>query len=108
MKGVILPFHKKGNVRITKNSRNTIIIIAAKVYNTLLLKCIQKSRKWLSKEFLHNLKESDTPSNHQRSTDKNLRATLLFADFFKAFNSIYRKDRANTIVYGLSKETVTA
>ena len=40
---------------------------------------------------------------------KNLRATLLFADFAKVFDSIYRgKMEQILLAYGLPKETVAA
>ena len=42
MKGCILLFPKKGNLGIIKNYKGiTLTAIAAKVYNTLVLKCIQ-------------------------------------------------------------------
>ena len=41
-KGCILPFPKKGDLRIAKNYRGiTLTSLAAKVYNTLLLNCIE-------------------------------------------------------------------
>ena len=40
---------------------------------------------------------------------KNRKATLLFVDFFKAFDSIHRGKMDQTLLaYGVSKETVTA
>ena len=40
---------------------------------------------------------------------KNLEATILFVDFAKAFDSIHRgKMEQIQLIYGLSKETVTA
>ena len=45
-KGCILPFPKKGDLGITKNYRGiTLTAIAAKVYNALLLSCIQPKVK---------------------------------------------------------------
>ena len=45
-KGCILPFPQKGDLGITKNYRGiTLTPIAAKVYNTLLLKCIEPEVK---------------------------------------------------------------
>ena len=40
---------------------------------------------------------------------KNFKATLLFINFFKAFDSIYREEMKQILlVYGLPKETITA
>ena len=42
MKECILPFPKKGDLRLAKNYRGiTLISIAAKIYNTLLHNCIE-------------------------------------------------------------------
>ena len=42
MKGCIFPFPKKGNLRFTKNYRGiTLMSIVAKIYNALLLNCIE-------------------------------------------------------------------
>ena len=100
MKGGIFLFSKKGNLRIIKNNRR--ITLPAKVYNVLLLNCIQpkikkilkkqnkKKTEWLLKESLHNLTDSDNLSNHRRRMRMDLEATLLSTDFSKAFNSIHR------------------
>ena len=46
IKGCILPFFKKGSHEITKNYRViTLTAIAAKVYNALLIYCIQSESK---------------------------------------------------------------
>ena len=42
MKGCILSFPKKGDLRIAKNYQGiTLTFIAAKIYNVLLLNCIK-------------------------------------------------------------------
>ena len=77
-KGCILLFHKKGELGVTKNYRSiSLIVIAAKAYNVLLLNCVNpKSRKflgkseWLSKKSIHNLTHPDSPSNHWKGTSK--------------------------------------
>ena len=64
--------------------------------------------KWLSEKAIHNITDSDSPSNH-RNSYKNLEATLLFVDFIEAFDSIHRGNMYQILLaYGLHKEAVTA
>ena len=61
------------------------------------------------RETIHNIINSDNLSNHRRSLCKNLKVTLFFVDFSKAFDSIHRgKMEQILLAYGLPKETVTA
>ena len=99
MKGYILPFPKKGDLRFTKNYRGiTFTSVAAKIYNALLRNCIEpKINNILRKN------KNGFPRNRSTTTQiltirrilegvraKNLQATLLFVDFTKTFDSIQR------------------
>ena len=112
MKGCILPFPKKGDLRLAKNYRGiTLISIAAKIYNTASnprLKTflgrtkivsgeidLRPHKYWLSVEFSKGYGQ------------KNQQATILFVDFTKAFDSIHRGKMEQILLeYGLPKETV--
>ena len=93
-KGCILPFHKKGNLGITKNYRGiTRTAIAAKIYNALLLNHIQPEiEKILSKiqnRFRRNRSTTSQNLTIRRIIEwvmaNNLEATTLFVDFSKAY-----------------------
>ena len=65
-KGCILPFSKKGNLRITKNYKGrTLNAIAAKVYNSLCFSVVSslKLRKFLEK--IKTAFEEITPQPHR-------------------------------------------
>ena len=99
MKGCILPFPKKGDLGLAKNYRDiTLTSIAAKIYNALL-------RNRIEPKIDNILRKNQNGFRRNRSTTsqiltirrilegvraKNLRATLLFVDFTKAFDSIHR------------------
>ena len=118
MKGCILPFPKKGDLRLTKNYRGiTLTSIGAKIYNALLHNHIetkienilrkkqngfQRNRSTISQIFtIHQILEGVHA--------KNLEATISFVNFTKAFDSIHRgKMEQILITYSLPKETVTA
>ena len=81
IKGCILPFPKKGNLRIAKNYRGiTFISIAAKMYATTEN---WKLRKWLSPNIL------TIGPILEGVRSKTIGATILFVDFSKAFDSIH-------------------
>ena len=118
MKGCILSFPKKGNLGLAKNYRGiTLTSIAAKIYNALL-------RNRVESKIDNILRKNQNGFRRNRSTTsqiltihrilegvqaKNLQATLLFVDFTKAFDSIYRgKMEQILLAYGLSKETIAA
>ena len=118
MKGCILPFPKKGDLRLAKNYRGiTLTSIAAKIYNALLQNRIEP-------KIDNILRKNQNGFRRNRSTTlqiltirrilegvraKNLQATLLFVDFTKAFDSIHRgKMEQILLAYGLPKETVAA
>ena len=109
-------FLNKGNLEITKNYRGiTLTSIAVKAHNALVFNCIKpeiekilmKNHKFPEKP-IHNIIDSDTVKS-SRVCAENLVATLLFVDFFKAFDSINEEKMEQILLaYGLPKETVTA
>ena len=117
-KGCILPFPKKGDLGLANNYRGiTLTSIAAKIYNALLRNRIDpKIENILRKNqngFLRNRSTTSQILTIWRILEgvraKNLKATLLFADFTKTFDSIHRgKMEQILLAYGLPKETVAA
>ena len=115
MKGCILPFPKKGALGLAKNYRG--ITLTAKINNAL-------PRDRIEPKIDNILKKNQNGFRRNRSTTsqiltlrrilegvrvKKLQATLLFVDFTKAFDSIYRgKMEQILLAYGLPKETVAA
>ena len=98
MKGCILPFPKKGDLRLAKNYRGiTLTSIAAKIYNALLLNRIEpKIDNILRKNqngFRRNRSTTSQILTIRRIIEgvraKNQQATLIFVDFTKAFDSIH-------------------
>ena len=112
------PFPKKGDLGLAKNYRGiTRPSIAAKIYNALLRNSIEpKIDNILRKNqngFRRNRSTTSQILNIRRIIEsvrvKNLQATLLFVDFTKAFDSIYRgKMEKILLAYGVPKETVGA
>ena len=95
-KGRILSSPRK----VTSQSLRTIealhLVFLLQVFNfnTLLLSCIRpKADNILGKnqKLINNIPNWDYPSNHRRSTWKNLKATLLFINLSKAFDFIHRR-----------------
>ena len=118
MKGSILPFPKKGNLRLANSYRGiTLTAIPAKIYNALL-------RNRTEPNIGNILRKNQNGFRRNRSTNsqilttcrilegvqaKILQATILFVDFTKAFDSIHRGDMEQILLtYGLPKETVPA
>ena len=116
MKSCILPFTKKGDLRLAKNCRGIIFTtIAAKIYNVLLR---------IEPKIDNILRKNQNGFRINRSTcskvltirpilegvrSKNLQATILLVDFTKAIGSIHRgKMEQSLLAYGLQKETVAA
>ena len=114
----ILPFPKKGDLSNTSNYRGiSLIPIAAKVYNKMLLNRIRP-------EIEKILRKNQNGFRPKRGTEaqiltirriiegvksKNLSAVLLFIDFRKAFDSIHKgKMREILRAYGIPDETVRA
>ena len=118
MKGCILPFPKKGDLRLIKNYQGiTLTSIAAKIYNAVLQNRIEpKINNILRKNrngFRRNRSTTSQILTIRRILEgiqaKNLQVTLLFVDFTKAFNSIHRgKMEQILLAYGIPKETVAA
>ena len=112
-------FFKKCNLRITKDYRGiTFTAIAAKVYNK---PASESNPSWnKKKKFLGKIRMTFGAIDPQFQSltiylitkgvhAKNLEATLLFADFIKAFDSILKgKMEQMLLAYGLPKETLTA
>ena len=72
IKGCIIPFPKKGDLRLAKNYRGiTLTSKAAKIYNALLRNHIEpkidiilrEEPKWLLEKWIHDLSNFDNPSN---------------------------------------------
>ena len=89
----------------------------AKIYNVLLCNRIEpKIEKilWMNQNDFHRNRSSTSQILTMRRIlegvrSKNLKATILFVDFFKAFYSIHRgKMEQILLAYGLIKETVAA
>ena len=98
-KGCILPFPKKGDLRLAKNYRGiTLRSIAGKIYNALLRNCIvpqiDKIRRKNQNGFRRNRSTTSQILTIRKILEgvraKDLQATLLFVDFTKAFDSIHR------------------
>ena len=113
IKGCILPFPKKGDLRLAKNYRGiTLTFIVAKIYNALLRNCIEPKI-----ENIHRKSQNDFWRNRSTTSQiltihqilesvhaKNIEATILFVDFTKAYDSIYRgKMEQIPLAYGLPK-----
>ena len=118
MKGCILHFTKKGDLRLAKNYRGiTLTSIATKIYNALL-------RNRIEPKINNILRKNQNGFRRNRSTtlqiltirrilegvrSKNQQATILFVDFIKVFDSIHRgKMEQILLAYGIPKETVAA
>ena len=118
MKGCILPFPKKGDLRLAKNYRGvTLTSMAAKICNALL-------RNRIEPKIDNILRKNQNGFRRNRSTTsqiltirrilegvraKNLQATLIFVEFTKAFDSIHRgKMEQILLAYGIPKETAAA
>ena len=117
IKDCILPFPKKGNLRITKSYRSiTQTTIAAKVYNTVLLNCIKPEIKKILRKDQNGSRRNRSTTSHllairpiiERVHAKYLKATLLFVDFSKTFDSIHREKIEQILPAYVLKETVRA
>ena len=68
---------------------------------------LEKSQQ-ISEKLIHNLTNDDYLQIIEGVCTKNFDVTLLFVDFFKAFDSKQRRKMEQILLaYGLSKETVT-
>ena len=105
MKGCILPFPKKGDLGLAKNYRGiTLTSIETKIDNSL-----RKNQNGFRRNRSTTSQILTIRRIFEGVREKTLQATLLFVDFTKAFDSIYRgKMEQILLAYGLPKETVAA
>ena len=118
MKGCILPFPKKSDLRLAKNYwGRTLTSIAAKIYNALLWNHIEPKIDNILRKNQNGFRRNRSTTSQiltihwilEGIRAKNLQATLLFVDFTKVFDSIHRGKMVQILpVYGLPKETVAA
>ena len=119
MKGCILPFPKKGDLRLAKNYRCiTLTSIAVKIYNALLCNCIEPKIENILRKNQNGLQRNRSTTSQiltihrilESVQAKNLEATISFVDFTKAFDSIHKgKTEQILLAYGLpKKETHTS
>ena len=115
MKGCILPFPKKGDLRLPKNYRGIILTsIVAKIYNALQRNCIEPKIDNILRKNQNGFRRNRSTTSQiltirrilEGVHSKYLQATILFVDFTKAFDSIHRVQIL--LDYGLPKETVAA
>ena len=114
----ILPFPKKGDLRIAKNYHSIILTsITAKIYKALLRNCIEpKIEKifWKNQNGFRRNRSMKLPILTvcrilEGVRAKIIEARILFADFSQAFDSIHREKMEQIfLAYGLHKETVEA
>ena len=118
MKGYILLFPKKSDLKLAKNYRGiTLTSIAAKIYNALLCNHIEPKIDRVLRKNQNSFRRNRFTTSQilticrilEGVCSKDLQATILFVDFTKAFDSIHRKKMEQILLaYGLPKETVTA
>ena len=117
-KDFLLPFLKKGDLRIIKNYRGiTLTVKAAKVYDALVPNCIKPEIKKILQKNQNSFWRNQSITSQILTIHwiikglhaKNLEATQLFIDSSKVFDSIHRwKIEQIFLAYDLPKEIVTA
>ena len=115
-KGCILPFLKKGDLRIAKNYQGiTLTSIVAKIYNVLLCNQIKPKIEKILRMNQNGLQRNRLTSQILTIRwilgvhAKNLKVTLLLEDFSKALDSIHwGKMEQILLADRLPKETVIA
>ena len=118
MKGCVLSFPKKGDLGLAKNYRGiTLTSIAAKIYNALLRNRIEPKIENILRKNQNGIRRNRSTTSQiltirrilEGVRTKNLKATILFIEFTKAFDSIHKgKMEQSLLAYGLLKETVAA
>ena len=118
MKGCIVLFSIKGDLGFAKNYGGiTLSSIAAKIYHALLSNCIEPNIDNILRKNRNGFRINRSATLQiltirrilEGIRAKNLKATILFVDFTKAFDSIHRGKMEHILqAYGLPKETVTA
>ena len=113
----ILAFPKKGDLRIAKNYQGiTLTSIAVKIYHAQQLNCIEQEIEKILRKNQNCFLEKPIQSQiltigwiSEKISAINLKVTLLFVDFSKAFDSIHKAKMEQILqAYGLPKETVSA
>ena len=116
-KGCILPFSKKCDLRIANNYRGiTLTSIVAKIYNALIRNCTEPKIEKIFRENQNGFQRNWSTTSQILTIHQILgvhakkpKATLLFVDFSKAFDSIHRGKMEQILpAYNLPKETITA
>ena len=113
-KGCILPFPKKGDLRIAKNYQG--ITLTSNIYNALLLNYIEPEIEKILRKNQNGFQRNQSTTSQILTIlqildvcAKNLKVTLLFAESFKAFDSIHRgKIEQILLASRLPKETIIA
>ena len=118
MKGCILPFLKKGDLRLAKNYCGiTLTSIVAKIYNALLQNCIEPKIDNILRKNQNDFRRNRSMTSQilticrilEGIRAKYLQATILFVNFTKAFDSIPRgKIEQILLAYSIPKETIAA
>ena len=116
--GTILPFPKKGDLGLPTNYRGiTLMPIAAKIYNQLLLNRIRPQLESILRRNQNGFRQHRSTTGQiltirrliEEINKKNLKATMVFVDFSKAFDSIHRgKMEEILLAYGIPPEIVNA
>ena len=116
--GCILPFPKKGNLGDVTNYRGiTLTSIAAKIYNQLILNRIRPHLEKVLRRNQNGFRQNRSTVGQiltirrliEEVKKKNLKATLLFVDFSKAFDSIHRGKMEEILrAYGIPDKIVQA
>ena len=116
--GCILPFPKKGDLGDVTNYRGiTLTSIAAKIYNQLLLNRIRPQLENVLRRNQNGFRQNRSTVGQiltirrliEEIKKNNLKATLLFVDFSKAFDSIHRgKMEEIPRAYGIPNKIVKA
>ena len=116
--GCILPFPKKGDLGVASNYRGiTLISIAAKIYNSMLLNRIRPYIDPILRRNQNGFRQNRSTSGQiltvrriiEGVKAKNLPAVLLFIGFSKAFDSIHRQNmRKILLAYKIPDVTVKA
>ena len=117
-KGYILPFPKKGDLRIAKNYHSiTLTSIGAKIYNALICNDTEPKIDRILRENQNGFQRNWSTTWQMLTIHqilegvcaKNLDTTILLVNFSKAFDSLHRgKIEQILLTYGFPIETVTA
>ena len=117
-KGDIVPFPKKGNLGYAKNYTGiTLICIAAKIYNRMLLNRIRPHIEPILRINQNGFRPNRSTLSQiltlrriiEGFKAKNLTAVMIFIDFKKAFDSIHRGKMMEILAaYGLPSKIVDA